>query len=228
MSLWKYVYRAVTEPLKKVSPVFDYARLASILLLLAWYVYWRNNLPPDYPGDRYGNAVVGLMLLFNLLAFQFRWPILATVIRTLVFIWLVFVFVYIAFRFGHTIRVGEPNEPIVVQALEAVDRFHSGVKQQRYQDICQAAESGALLAVTSLSCPEFLLYFHQKLGDPVSARRTQLPSIGDRRSDGTVTVELGYKTEYENGTAHERFDWRIKGTAVILKHYDAEADALSQ
>jgi hypothetical protein len=67
MSLWKYVYRAVTEPLKKVSPVFDYARLASILLLLAWYVYWRNNLPPDYPGDRYGNAVVGLMLLFNLL-----------------------------------------------------------------------------------------------------------------------------------------------------------------
>jgi hypothetical protein len=129
---------------------------------------------------------------------------------------------------GPSIRVGEPNEPVVVQALEAVDRFHTGVKQRRYQDICQAAESDAFLAATSLSCPEFLLYFHQKLGDPVSARRTQLPSIGDRRSDGTVTVELGYRTEYEHGTAQERFDWRVKGTAVILMHYDAEADALSR
>jgi hypothetical protein len=102
MSLWKYVYRVATEPPKRVSPVSNYAWLAFILLLLALYIYWLNNLSPDYPGDRYLNGVVGLMLLFNRLAFQFRWPILATVLlRALAFIWLVFGFVYIAFKFGH-------------------------------------------------------------------------------------------------------------------------------
>jgi hypothetical protein len=41
------------------------------------------------------------------------------------------------------VRVGEPNEPVVVKAVEAVDRFHSQLKQQRYEDICRAAEPGA-------------------------------------------------------------------------------------
>jgi hypothetical protein len=128
---------------------------------------------------------------------------------------------------SNAIRVGEPDEPIVVQAVEGVGRFHSAVKQQRYQDICQAAESRAFSGVTSLSCPEFLVYFHQKLGYPVSARRAQLPSIGDRRPDGMVRVGVDYNTDYEHGTAHERFEWQIKGKAIILTSYHVEADALS-
>jgi hypothetical protein len=128
---------------------------------------------------------------------------------------------------GNAIRVAEPDEPVVVQAVEAVDRLHSGVKQQRYQDICQTAESGAFSGVTSLSCLEFLVYFHQKLGDPVNARRSQLPLIGDRQPDGTVLVRLDYETDYEHGMAHERFEWRIKGKAIILTSYHVEADALS-
>lgn len=96
MSLWKYVYRTLTEPPNKVKPVFSYAMLGVILLLLALNIYWRANLPFDYPGDRYGNVVVVLMLLFNHVAFQFHWPILATVLlRTVAFIWLVFVCVYV-------------------------------------------------------------------------------------------------------------------------------------
>ena len=128
---------------------------------------------------------------------------------------------------SNAIRVGEPNEPVVVQAVEAVDRFHSGVKQQRYQDMCQAAESHAFSGATNLPCPEYLVYFHQKLGDPVSARRTQLPLIGDRRPDGTVRVGLDYETDYEHGTAHEHFERRIMGNTVILTSYRVEADALS-
>src|ERR1017187_4156827 len=119
------------------------------------------------------------------------------------------------------------NQPVVVQAVEAVDRFHSGVKQQRYQDMCQAAESHAFSGATNLPCPEYLVYFHQKLGAPVSARRTQLPLIGDRRPDGTVRVGLDYETDYEHGTAHEHFEWRIMGNTVILTSYRVEADALS-
>jgi hypothetical protein len=127
------------------------------------------------------------------------------------------------------VRRGDQSTlPVVVQAVEAVDRFHSSVKQQRYRDICQAAESHAFLSVTNLSCPEFLSYFHQKLGDPVRAKRAQLPLIGDRRPDSTVPVELHYDSDYEHGVAHERFDWWIKGKAAILRSYSVEADALSQ
>src|ERR1035438_1541236 len=106
---------------------------------------------------------------------------------------------------SNAIRVGEPNQPVVVQAVE----------------------SHAFSGATSLACPEYLVYFHQKLGDPVSARRTQLPLIGDRRPDGTVRVGLDYETDYEYGTAHEHFEWRITGNTVILTSYRVEADALS-
>jgi hypothetical protein len=128
---------------------------------------------------------------------------------------------------GNTIRVGEPNEPIVVQAVEAVDRFHSGVKQQLYQDVCHAAESHTFSRVTDVPCPEYLAYVHQKLGDPVRARRTQLPLIGDHRSDGTLRVGLDYETDYEHGTAQEHFEW-IMGKTVLLTSYSVKADALSR
>ncbi|MBV8905075.1 MAG: hypothetical protein JOZ22_15715 [Acidobacteriia bacterium] len=83
------------------------------------------------------------------------------------------------------------------------------------------------MSVTSLSCPEFLVYFHQKLGNLVSIRRAQLPVIANRRPDGAALVELDYETDYEHGTAHERFGYRIKGKAIILRSYNVEADALS-
>jgi hypothetical protein len=137
-------------------------------------------------------------------------------------------FYFVGPRHSNAIRVGEPNEPVVVQAVEAVDRFHSEVKQQRYQDVCQAAESSAFLGVTSLPCAEYLVYVHQKLGDPVNARRTQLPTIGDHRSDGTVRVGLDYETDYEHGTAQEHFEWRIMGRTILLTSYSVKANALSR
>jgi hypothetical protein len=107
MSLWKYIHWAMTEPPKRVIPVFNCALLALILLLLGWYVYWRINLPPSYSGDRYGNAVIDLMLLFNLLAFGFRWPIPATVLlRTLAIVWFVFGLFYIT---SQSLHVSSPN-----------------------------------------------------------------------------------------------------------------------
>jgi hypothetical protein len=128
---------------------------------------------------------------------------------------------------SNTIRVGEPNEPVVVQAIEAVNRFHSGVKQERYQDTCQAADSSAFLGTTSLPCAEYLVYLHQKLDGPVNARRSQLPTIGDHQSNGTIRVGLDYETYYEHGPADEHFEWRIEGKGVILTSYRVKADALS-
>ena len=124
-------------------------------------------------------------------------------------------------------RVGNPDDPAVVRAGEAVDYFHAGINEGRYQELCQTTETGAFAAVTSLPCSDFLAYLHQKLGTFIAARRSQLPAVEDRPSGAMVRVELSYETDYKNGAAHERFGWRINGSRVTLTSYEVEAEALS-
>lgn len=62
------------EPSKDFGPAYRWGMLAVVLLLLAWDIRRQLNLSPAYSGDRYGNLVVGLMLLLNHLAWCFRFP----------------------------------------------------------------------------------------------------------------------------------------------------------
>jgi len=83
-----------TEPPKLSSLVYRYYRypmLIAILLLLALHIQWYVTLPPGYHYDPYRGFVVVLMLLFNHLAFLFKWPPSVTVIlRILALSWTVF------------------------------------------------------------------------------------------------------------------------------------------
>ena len=76
-----------------------YGFLLVILCLLIWNVAsllkWRNF---DY--DQYGNLIIALALLFNHIAYQFTkkgW--LSRVMKTVVWIWMVFVFAYLFWLF---------------------------------------------------------------------------------------------------------------------------------
>ena len=90
-----------TEPPKERSFTFRYGMLVVCLLLLAFHIQWRLTLSPDYRHDRNGNGVVALMLLFNTLAYQFRWPTSVTVaLRLLAWVWLAFGCFYI-FYWSH-------------------------------------------------------------------------------------------------------------------------------
>ena len=92
------IFATFAEPAKSKHPAFSYGFLAVILTLLAFDLYWRMTLPPFYPHDRNINLVVVLMLLFNHLAYQFRWPPAATAgLRLLAWGWLVFGAFYIYF-----------------------------------------------------------------------------------------------------------------------------------
>jgi hypothetical protein len=84
MSLWNKISAAFTEAPKPVNPVFRNVMLFVIVLLLAGYFQWRLTLSPEYRGDRNGNGIVALMLLTNLLAWQFHWPIAMRVALRLV------------------------------------------------------------------------------------------------------------------------------------------------
>jgi hypothetical protein len=84
------------EPPKIRSVAFKYGFLATILTLLAFDICWRLSHPPFFRGDRNINIVVALMLLFNHVAYQFRWPPAATIaLRALAWSWLAFGIFYI-------------------------------------------------------------------------------------------------------------------------------------
>lgn len=84
------------EPPKEVEPVFRSVMLGVCLFLLAWNIRWLLALRPDYSYDRYGNLVVILMLLFNHLAYSFRWPVRVTVaLRVWAWVWLAFAIGYL-------------------------------------------------------------------------------------------------------------------------------------
>jgi hypothetical protein len=91
----------LTEPPKESSSAFRYGMLVVFLLLLAFDIRWRIGLSPGYRHDRNGNGVVALMLLFNHLAYQFRWPTSVTAaLRLLAWGWLAFGCFYI-FYWSH-------------------------------------------------------------------------------------------------------------------------------
>lgn len=78
---------------------YKYGFLMLIICLLIWNVAsllkWRNF---DY--DQYGNLIIALALLFNHIAYQFTkkgW--LSRVMKTVVWIWMVFVFAYLFWLF---------------------------------------------------------------------------------------------------------------------------------
>lgn len=97
----KVIANYLTEPPKMVRPVFRWVMLAIILLLLVIHIRWRLTLPPGYRGDRNGNGVIVLAILFNHLAFQFRWPRSVTaVLRVLMWSWLAFTLFYV-FYWSH-------------------------------------------------------------------------------------------------------------------------------
>lgn len=124
-------------------------------------------------------------------------------------------------------RVGEPNEGIVIVAAEAVDRFHTGLNEERYQEACQNTEIGAFPGVTDLRCAEFLAYLHKKLGEAMSTKRVQLPTIEVLPHGAAVRMEIKYETHYDRAVAQERFNWRVDGPKVTLISYTVKADALS-
>lgn len=92
----------LTEPPKSnIHSSVKYIFLLFILTLLAFYswIFWIT--PASYPHDRYSGFVIGFMLLFNLLAFQFPWqPVMTAVLRMLSAVWTLFG-VYYIFYLSH-------------------------------------------------------------------------------------------------------------------------------
>ena len=92
------VREAFTRQATEVRPAYRYGMLVIILALLAWNVQFLLSLPATYSGHRFGSIIVPLMLLFNHLAFSFRWPLnVSFAMHVLAYGWLVLGCCYIFF-----------------------------------------------------------------------------------------------------------------------------------
>jgi hypothetical protein len=88
----------VDPPQPERSAGLRYGFLALVGALLAWNAYLLVTRRPGVPGDPYGGMIIGGMLLFNHVAFQFHLPPRVTVAaRILAISWLAFGSVYIGY-----------------------------------------------------------------------------------------------------------------------------------
>jgi hypothetical protein len=94
----KYLEKPLTElPQESITDnnLIRYGFLAIIVALFAASILLLITLPASYHSDRYSSLIIGLMLLLNHLAFQFRWPKAMTiVIRVIATLWVLFGFFY--------------------------------------------------------------------------------------------------------------------------------------
>lgn len=105
------IRRILTSPGQPGNPIFAYGFLIVIVLMLIWNIQVLMDTPPSYHYDRCGNLVVALMLLFNHLAFQFRWPAGVTVaLRVLSLGWTVFGLFYV-FYWSHMFFPAKSSPP---------------------------------------------------------------------------------------------------------------------
>src|ERR1035438_3478168 len=120
------------------------------------------------------------------------------------------------------------SDKVAKIAMDAVTLFHAELAQGRYANLCKAAEPTAFSSTTGLSCPEFLAFVHDKLGDALETMRTDRPQVEDPRAGEPVRVELPYATRYQHGLALEHFGWRVGGVQPILYSYTMQSKALSR
>jgi hypothetical protein len=68
-----------TEPAKETHPLFKYGMLVALLALVAFHIFWRLTLPPDWPHESNGVGIVAVTMLLWHLAMWFRWPVPITI-----------------------------------------------------------------------------------------------------------------------------------------------------
>jgi len=117
------------------------------------------------------------------------------------------------------------DSPDLRTASEAVERFHAGVNDSHYDEVCQTIEPRALAGTTGLDCRQFLAYVHQHLGNNAESRRVYF-RVAPVAENGGSKVAMNYTTRFAGGEAKENFEWHIVGAVARLTRYHIDAPRL--
>ncbi|HVO38199.1 MAG TPA: DUF4019 domain-containing protein [Spirochaetia bacterium] len=109
-----------------------------------------------------------------------------------------------------------------IVAEQAVKDFHGMLDRRQYEAIYNAGDDSLRTTMTKADFVQYLQGVRDRLGTVIRAdsRGFQLNSIAGQ---GT-RVALSVETEFERGTATERFIWRIDDDRALLVLYTATVE----
>jgi hypothetical protein len=105
---------------------------------------------------------------------------------------------------------------------QAVRDFHVMLDQRQYEAIYNAADDSLRTSMTKSDFVEYLQGVRDRLGTVVKANSRGF-QITTAAGQGT-RVALSFETEFERGTATERFTWRIDEDKALLVLYTATVE----
>jgi hypothetical protein len=108
-------------------------------------------------------------------------------------------------------------------AEEAIERFHTMLNQERYEDMYAAVDPSFKEATTQAEFMEFLQAVHIKLGKVTSSTNTNW------RANSYLTGTQSYmqqETAFENGKAVEDFTFMFADKKVTLVGYNINSREL--
>lgn len=107
-------------------------------------------------------------------------------------------------------------------AEQAVKDFHGMMDQRQYEAIYNAADDSLRTSMTKSEFVDYLQGIRDRLGTVIRAasRGFQLTTVAGQGA----RVALTFETEFERGTATERFVWRIDDDRALLVLYTATVE----
>ncbi len=109
-----------------------------------------------------------------------------------------------------------------ILAEQGVKEFHDLMDREQYEAIYNASDDSLKKAMSLSDFVAYLRDIHSRLGD---ARTFTVNGFSVNSSPGQgAQVALAMETEFDRGTAQERFLWRVAGGRALLLDYRAEVE----
>jgi hypothetical protein len=107
-----------------------------------------------------------------------------------------------------------------LRAEQAVREFHALLNKGQYDAIYNDSDAALKKAWTRADFTAYLASIHSRLG-MAGTSATRGYQVNASTTSGTE-VALSVETRFDDGTAQERFVWRIEGDRAVLLDYRAD------
>ncbi len=109
-----------------------------------------------------------------------------------------------------------------ILAEQGVKEFHDLMDREQYEAIYNASDDSLKKTMSLSDFVAYLRDIHSRLGN---AKRSSVTGFSVNSSPGQgAQVALAMETEFDRGTAQERFLWRVTGGRTVLLDYRAEVE----
>jgi hypothetical protein len=104
--------------------------------------------------------------------------------------------------------------------------FHRQFEAEDYESIYNSADEAFRKQGSEAELKKNMKLVREKLGR--LERTRQIESATTTTSSAGTTVKLTYESDFSNGTATERFVWKISNKSAVLVRYEVNSPVFDQ